>query len=246
VGDWVPDVDGRFLGETTTPRRWDGSKLINISHSQLANVLPDQHADTKVRSKVVDETNIGDGKVLVYRAASDTLQYETPAGGVTPRLMLAIWKYSGAFWDNTVLSGSGGTLASVYYRLSGSTTSLTPVTVSEARRFYLNQAHRLKAALKYVRFRGYYQNTGGYVDAATIQLKINKVAIDGTRTNIWTGTAQALTTTPTNYEQAVNVNVTEDETLELEVYLSFTHYSANGTSTTDLYCISPRIIMDAN
>lgn len=28
----MPDVDGRFLGETLTPRRWDGSKLININH----------------------------------------------------------------------------------------------------------------------------------------------------------------------------------------------------------------------
>jgi hypothetical protein len=39
----LPDVDGRFLGETITPRRWDGSKLINISHDQLVNVLTDQH-----------------------------------------------------------------------------------------------------------------------------------------------------------------------------------------------------------
>jgi len=30
MGDWLPDADGRFLGETLTPRRWDGGKLINI------------------------------------------------------------------------------------------------------------------------------------------------------------------------------------------------------------------------
>jgi hypothetical protein len=36
-------MDGRFLGEITTPRRWDGSRLINISHNQLIDILPDQH-----------------------------------------------------------------------------------------------------------------------------------------------------------------------------------------------------------
>lgn len=30
IGDWLPDADGRFLGETTTPRRWDGSRLLGV------------------------------------------------------------------------------------------------------------------------------------------------------------------------------------------------------------------------
>ena len=30
TGDLLPNIDGRFLGETTTPLRWDGSKLINV------------------------------------------------------------------------------------------------------------------------------------------------------------------------------------------------------------------------
>ena len=30
MSDLLPAVDGLFLGETTTPRRWDGSKLINL------------------------------------------------------------------------------------------------------------------------------------------------------------------------------------------------------------------------
>jgi hypothetical protein len=30
TADFIPATDGLFLGETTTPRRWDGSKLINL------------------------------------------------------------------------------------------------------------------------------------------------------------------------------------------------------------------------
>jgi len=30
VSDLLPATDGLFLGETTTPRRWDGSRLINL------------------------------------------------------------------------------------------------------------------------------------------------------------------------------------------------------------------------
>lgn len=30
IDDWVPDIDGRFLGETVTPRRWNGSKLLGL------------------------------------------------------------------------------------------------------------------------------------------------------------------------------------------------------------------------
>jgi len=33
--DFLPATDGLFLGETTTPRRWDGSKLINLKNSQI-------------------------------------------------------------------------------------------------------------------------------------------------------------------------------------------------------------------
>jgi len=35
----LPAFDGLFLGEDITPRRWDGSKLINISGSQIPDVL---------------------------------------------------------------------------------------------------------------------------------------------------------------------------------------------------------------
>jgi len=35
----APGSDGQFLGETLTPRRWDGSRLINLSGSQMADVL---------------------------------------------------------------------------------------------------------------------------------------------------------------------------------------------------------------
>jgi len=35
TGDLLPNIDGRFLGETTTPRRWNGSKLIGLLSSQL-------------------------------------------------------------------------------------------------------------------------------------------------------------------------------------------------------------------
>ena len=31
MSDLLPDVDGRFLGETITPRRWDGSKLLGVA-----------------------------------------------------------------------------------------------------------------------------------------------------------------------------------------------------------------------
>ena len=33
--DFLPATDGLFLGETTTPRRWDASKLINLVETQI-------------------------------------------------------------------------------------------------------------------------------------------------------------------------------------------------------------------
>ena len=33
----VPIIDGAFLGETTTPLRWDGSKLINLAADKIAS-----------------------------------------------------------------------------------------------------------------------------------------------------------------------------------------------------------------
>ena len=31
MSDLLPDIDGRFLGETLTPRRWDGSRLLGVA-----------------------------------------------------------------------------------------------------------------------------------------------------------------------------------------------------------------------
>jgi hypothetical protein len=39
VSDLLPATDGLYLGETTIPRRWDGSRLINLSGSQMPDVL---------------------------------------------------------------------------------------------------------------------------------------------------------------------------------------------------------------
>lgn len=57
--------------------------LVNAhSHLDLSNVNPDQHSDTKVRTKVVDETAIGNDKILVYKTASGNLEYENKPVGV--------------------------------------------------------------------------------------------------------------------------------------------------------------------
>lgn len=45
------------------------------SHIKLKDVLADQHSDTKVRTKEVDETNIGNRRILAYDTASGKLKY---------------------------------------------------------------------------------------------------------------------------------------------------------------------------
>jgi hypothetical protein len=50
VSDLLPSVDGLFLGETITPRRWDGSKLINLPlpitlHGGRSNIEKDTWVD---------------------------------------------------------------------------------------------------------------------------------------------------------------------------------------------------------
>lgn len=59
--------------------------LSERAHTSLTSVLADQHADTKVRSKVVDETAIADNRILVYKTASGTLVYEDKPAGATAR-----------------------------------------------------------------------------------------------------------------------------------------------------------------
>lgn len=51
-------------------------------HIKLKNVSADQHADTKIGTKVVDETNIADTKHLEFKTASGKIEYVAkPAGG---------------------------------------------------------------------------------------------------------------------------------------------------------------------
>jgi hypothetical protein len=87
------------------------------NHSELTGVSADQHGDTKVRSKVVDESAIGDDKILVFKAASDTLVYEAkPSGGSgTPEdsiMGITFMPFSGL--DADTVGGSTGYSVSKY------------------------------------------------------------------------------------------------------------------------------------
>lgn len=65
-----------------TPKAHTLASHSTKAHTELTGVSADQHSDTKIRSKVVDETAIGDDKILVYKSGSDTIVYEAkPAGG---------------------------------------------------------------------------------------------------------------------------------------------------------------------
>jgi len=45
-------------------------------HADLTDILPDVHGDIKIRSKVVDEANLANDRILVYKSATDNLVYE--------------------------------------------------------------------------------------------------------------------------------------------------------------------------
>jgi len=53
------------------------TQLLEKSHTSLTSVLANQHPNTKVRTKVVNEAAIADGKVLQYNATSGELEYVT-------------------------------------------------------------------------------------------------------------------------------------------------------------------------
>lgn len=79
------------------------------SHASLNDINPDVHADTKVRTKVVNEAAIGDNKILVYDLASGTLVYEDkPAGGngYDPLERQHFYSAMGDTWQ-TVHTGNG-------------------------------------------------------------------------------------------------------------------------------------------
>jgi len=77
------------------------------NHASLASVSADQHNDTKVRSKVVDESAIADNKILVYKSASDTLVYESkPTGGSGAPSEMGIETTDGSGVVTVTLSGS--------------------------------------------------------------------------------------------------------------------------------------------
>jgi len=74
---------------------------ITLTRSDAHNALliaGSEHNAVKIKGKPVDDSGIGDGKILVYRATGDKLQYETPAGGG-----------AAAGWENVVCYPWGGT-----------------------------------------------------------------------------------------------------------------------------------------
>lgn len=208
-------------------------QLIKAKLSRLADVL------------ISGPTN---GQVLTYEAASAKWKNKAPTGGagITPRFALLIYTTAGEFVTNSVLSGAGGTVAQTYYRVQGSTALLVPQTLTEERRFNVHRPFKLKATIKFVRVRGYYTIAGGTIQTTPyVQLTIQKISIAGTRTQIYQSANQNLSLVATDYEFAVDVDVSEDEALELVVKLYGQYYSANGTATLDMYAYSPRIVLDA-
>jgi len=70
----------------------------SVGHThEEADIIDLLHNAIKIKGKTVDDTAIGDGKVLVYRVAGDKLQYELAGGGAA------------AGWDNVVCYPWAGT-----------------------------------------------------------------------------------------------------------------------------------------
>jgi hypothetical protein len=66
AGDWIPDVDGRFLG--IDERRWDGSKLINLPAAGITSGLEkiiDIVTETAVTSIVVNNLDLAADKAYL-------------------------------------------------------------------------------------------------------------------------------------------------------------------------------------
>jgi len=61
TADFSPATDGLFLGETTTPRRWDGSKLINLPAFPFEARVGRYHEDFL---KVLDTVNWAEEGVM--------------------------------------------------------------------------------------------------------------------------------------------------------------------------------------
>lgn len=73
---------GANVTEIVQSAIFDKRFIVYMLHEALSGVAADQHNDTKVRTKEVDETAIADGKILEYKSASGKLEYvDKPAGG---------------------------------------------------------------------------------------------------------------------------------------------------------------------
>jgi len=105
IGDWIPDADGRFLGEDTTPKRWNGSKLTfptgnpdldnRYVQSGLEKIV-DIMTTSDVTSIVVDNLDLNAAKayLLLFRfrnaygnACSFALYFNDVTSGYTTQQM---------------------------------------------------------------------------------------------------------------------------------------------------------------
>lgn len=81
--DFLPATDGLFLGEATTPRRWDGSKLINLLSSQMTfngDLLPDTSYVYRIGNRALSKFWLG---LDIAGYAYGVLAYAT-VGSVMP------------------------------------------------------------------------------------------------------------------------------------------------------------------
>jgi hypothetical protein len=59
------------------------------SNADIANAISNTHASSLLGTITVDETDLANGKVLVYNSTSGNLEYETPSSGVTDHTLLS-------------------------------------------------------------------------------------------------------------------------------------------------------------
>lgn len=123
------------------------------AHTELTSVSADQHGDTKVNTKVVDEANIGDGKTLLYRTASGKLEYEIPSGG-------------GLGYTLAVLALTASPLDGAINYFGNMPKA--PVTGAANSKIYIRKAGTIKIAEIYT-----YSPTAGSAEAWSMYVRLN-------------------------------------------------------------------------
>lgn len=170
----------------------------------------------KVKGKEVDDSAIGDNKILVYKTGSGKLEYEAkPAGGGLGTFNIPIYLGDDLFVENKILSGNQDAI------LTGTIFQLTAPqeTNKNTTRGFHPQLLRKAITITAVK---YDRKKSADVGSVKYRIYIDKINPEGTITNIWDSTELTISeylSWSSQSHTGLSLSVAQTDVIRVRVYL---------------------------